>query len=106
MKYIPVYYDKDEDKCHIKINFREVQKYIPYKFLKKVWDDNNVFSSERLVNNHDFFRLFESMLRQENIYEQREDKEKCDKIFELAFTLMFNMLPYVFHNETINSISN
>ena len=37
-KYIPVHYNEEEKECYIKVNVNEVQKFVPYRIFKVIFD--------------------------------------------------------------------
>mmetsp|Transcript_31389 Transcript_31389/g.35862 ORF Transcript_31389/g.35862 Transcript_31389/m.35862 type:complete len:149 (-) Transcript_31389:2436-2882(-) len=106
LKYIPVVYNEETKECHINIKFKEVEKLIPYRIFKNVWDDNNAFASERQVNNPDFFRFFMNTLKQENIVVQQGNQAKLKMLYDLSCKMIFDMLVYAFNNDSIQEVSN
>ena len=93
-----------DDQDYIKIVSKDVHKFIPHQLFKKVWEDNNAFLSERQLNSSDFFMLF-STISQEKIEDFKDNHEKLRTIFELTFKMIFMLLVYAHHNESIKEVS-
>jgi hypothetical protein len=37
LKYIPVHYDNELDECYLSVEFKEVEKFIPFKIFKVIF---------------------------------------------------------------------
>jgi len=53
------------------------------------------------INNSNFFQFFKNTLQEEKVINQQDDQEKLSLLYDLSVKMIFDMLVYSFHNESI-----
>lgn len=85
----------------------DVERYIPRRVYKKVWDDNNAFLNERQLNSSDFFDFFKTLMQDEkieNLVEQNE-RELMHEIYFILKKMIFDLLVYSSNNNTLKDLT-